>query len=333
MHCPTLRDLHPPAQGKSGWPWTKESDKSPDVMQDGSPWPRISIVTPSFNQGQFIEETIRSVLLQGYPDLEYIVIDGGSKDGSVDIIREYAPWLSYWTSEPDEGQAHAINKGLMRMTGDIVAWVNSDDIYLQRAFACIAYAHRANPYSLLQGKGFISNSDLTEMSAVSPADFTLPNMITYWNRSSTIFVPGLFSPASLVREVGFLDQTLDYTFDIDLFCRLLLNASVYYVDFPLAVFRWHETSKTVAQPQQFQLEWAKVALRYWHLVNPDIKEAQKHITDLLIKRASGRFRSLDVADAIKLVGGSLEINKRETVRSVFRELARLMLGGRFTGRA
>lgn len=332
MRCPTLGDLPPAPQGKTGWPWTEESPQLPDTMADGSPWPRISIVTPSFNQGHYLEETIRSVLLQGYPDLEYIVIDGGSKDGSVDIIKRYAPWLSYWMSKPDKGQAHAINKGIRRMTGDIVAWVNSDDIYLQWAFACVASAYKENPNALVQGKGFISNSDLTELSAVSPSAFTLQNMITYWNRSSTIFVPGLFSPASLIREVGFLDQTLDYTFDIDLFCRLLLKAPVHYIDFPLAVFRWHETSKTVAQPQQFQLEWAKVALRYWHEISPNINEANKQITKYLIKRASGRFRSLDIANAIKLVGGSLAINKRETVMAALLELARLLLGGRFTGR-
>lgn len=99
-------------------------------MPDGKPWPKISIVTPSFNQGQYIEETIRSILLQGYPNLEYIVIDGGSTDGAVDVIRKYEKWLTYWVSEPDKGQADAINKGLERCTGEIFNWINSDDILL-----------------------------------------------------------------------------------------------------------------------------------------------------------------------------------------------------------
>ena len=86
-------------------------------MPDGSPWPAISLVTPSFNQGQFIEETLRSVLLQGYPRLELVVIDGGSRDNTVEILRKYEPWLTYWVSEPDRGQSHAINKGLARVTG------------------------------------------------------------------------------------------------------------------------------------------------------------------------------------------------------------------------
>ena len=93
-------------------------------MPDGSDWPRISIVTPSYNQGQYIEETIRSILLQGYPNLEYIIIDAGSTDQTVEIIKKYEMFLSYWVSESDNGQAHAINKGLSLCTGEIFNWIN-----------------------------------------------------------------------------------------------------------------------------------------------------------------------------------------------------------------
>src|ERR671934_2970280 len=98
-------------------------------------WPTLTIVTPSLNQRQFIEEQICSVLEQGYPALEYIVIDGGSQDGSVDVIKKYERWLTYWVSEPDRGQAHAINKGLRRATGDVVAYINSDETYLSGPLA------------------------------------------------------------------------------------------------------------------------------------------------------------------------------------------------------
>src|SRR5262245_50300660 len=114
MKCPAVAELPPPPSGKTGWPWTDETPPLPSTQPDGSPWPRISIVTPSYNQSEFIEETIRSVLLQGYPDLEYIIIDGGSTDQSLDIIRKYARWLAYWISEKDRGQSHAINKGFER---------------------------------------------------------------------------------------------------------------------------------------------------------------------------------------------------------------------------
>ena len=98
-------------------------------MPDGRSWPKISIVTPSYNQGEFLEETIRAVLLQNYPNLEYFIMDGGSTDNSVEIIKTYKPWLTYWVSEKDKGQADAINKGFERVTGDILAWLNSDDTY------------------------------------------------------------------------------------------------------------------------------------------------------------------------------------------------------------
>ncbi len=127
MSCPTLADLPSPPSNQTGWMWNEESSQLPENMPDGHQLPRITIVTPSYNQGQFLEATIRSVLLQGYPNLEYIIIDGGSSDNSVEIIRKYEPWLAYWVSEKDRGQAHAINKGFAHATGSIYAYLNSDD--------------------------------------------------------------------------------------------------------------------------------------------------------------------------------------------------------------
>src|SRR5262249_30682863 len=132
--------LPPPPLGKSGWPWTRGRLVLPPKRPDGSPWPRLSIITPSYNQGQFIEETIRSVLLQGYPDLEYMIIDGGSTDNTVEIIRKYDPWLEYWVSERDRGQSHAINKGFRRSSGALLGWLNSDDVLLPNALATVATA-------------------------------------------------------------------------------------------------------------------------------------------------------------------------------------------------
>ena len=134
MRCPTLFKLPAAPAGKTGWPWTVETSQLADTMPDGRPWPRISVVTPSFNQGQFIEEAIRSVLLQGYPNLEYIIVDGGSTDALIDIIRRYTPWISSWFSERDDGQSDAINKGLGVATGEIVSWLNSDDLVTPDAF-------------------------------------------------------------------------------------------------------------------------------------------------------------------------------------------------------
>jgi cellulose synthase/poly-beta-1,6-N-acetylglucosamine synthase-like glycosyltransferase len=143
--CPHLKDLPPPPPGKTGWPWTEESRPLPDATADGQLWPKISIVTPSYNQGRFIEECIRSVLLQGYPNLEYIIIDGGSTDETVEVIKKYEPWLAYWESEPDRGQSHAINKGLAKSTGQLFNWHNSDDVLTSNSLTTMAAAMVKHP--------------------------------------------------------------------------------------------------------------------------------------------------------------------------------------------
>src|SRR5438270_3751687 len=143
MKFPTLAELPPPA-GKTGWPWTEETPALPPARPDGSAWPRISIVTPSYNQGEFIEETIRSVLLQGYPDLEYFVLDGGSTDASTGVIGKYERWLTWWLSERDAGQADAINNGLQKSSGELFNWINSDDALLPGALFRLAVAYRGN---------------------------------------------------------------------------------------------------------------------------------------------------------------------------------------------
>lgn len=151
MRCPTLKEL-PPPEGKTGWPWTKESRQLPDKTPDGRPWPRISIVTPNYNYGQFIEETIRSVLLQGYPNIEYIIIDDGSTDNSIDIIKKYEKWLAYWETGPNRGEAHAINKGLGQASGVIAACLNSDDFYLAGALRHIGWVYAKLNFDVFIGR-------------------------------------------------------------------------------------------------------------------------------------------------------------------------------------
>jgi hypothetical protein len=146
MECPSLAELPKAPAGKAGWPWTEESTRLPDTMPDGKPWPKISIVTPHLNQRPFIEETIRSILLQGYPDIEHIIIDGGSTDGSLELIAQYSPWVRC-VVEKGEGQSAAANRGFRLVTGDLIGWQNSDDFYgldsfRQAALAAVEYPDR-----------------------------------------------------------------------------------------------------------------------------------------------------------------------------------------------
>src|ERR1043166_4155332 len=150
MRCPRLRELPPAPEGKKGWPWTEET--FPEAEQTSSSPLSISIVTPSYNQAAFLEETIRSVLLQGYPNLEYIVMDGGSTDGSVEIIKKYEKHLAYWTSEKDAGASDAIRKGFERATGSILAYLNSDDLYLPGAIHRLVNRLRSVKGDVVYGK-------------------------------------------------------------------------------------------------------------------------------------------------------------------------------------
>lgn len=128
MRCPSNGKLPPSTRHGKGWPLIEGASQRYERRCDGSTWPRISIITPSYNQGQVIEKTIRSVLHQGYPNLKYIIVDGGSANETVDIIRKYEEFIIYWESESDNGQCHAINKGWDGMSGEITSWLNSDDL-------------------------------------------------------------------------------------------------------------------------------------------------------------------------------------------------------------
>jgi glycosyltransferase involved in cell wall biosynthesis len=200
--------------------------------------PKITIVTTSFNQGHFIEETMRSVINQGYPNLEYIVIDGGSKDSSVDIIRKYEASLAYWVSEKDRGPADAIAKGFKRATGSIIAWLNSDDVYQPGSLAKAAAAFNADPnvdvvygncYWMDREGHVLAEKRQTPFSAVGfkygGADLQQP--ATFWKRD-------------LYERCGGLDPDFRAAFDMDLFFRFIdHHAKFKHIDDFLASFRVH----------------------------------------------------------------------------------------------
>jgi hypothetical protein len=240
----TLGELPRPPEGRVGWPWTESSPPLTHTMTGGTPWPRISIVTPSYNQGQYIEETIRSVLLQGYPDLEYIIIDGGSTDNTMEIIRKYEPWLAYWVSEPDAGQADAINKGWRTSHGDFVSWLNSDD-WLEPGALCWAVQTLAADcgVDLVYGDAYVIDAASAPVTRLAGAPFDPMGIVL--RRVHPMPQPGFLMRRRLLSTVGWLDENFQFVMDYDYWTRVALaGCRALYLGRTLASFRTHPEAKT-----------------------------------------------------------------------------------------
>ncbi len=222
--------------------------------------PRISIVTPSFNQARFLEATICSVLGQDYPNLEYIIVDGGSTDGSVEIIQKYAHRLDWWVSEKDKGQTDAINKGFARATGDILAWLNSDDTYQPGAFRQVVEAMRAHPEAgLVYGDANYIDENGQVIGRFPAAQTDLRRL-----RQGYVHIPqqAAFFRADLWRQVGPLDDTFYFAMDYDLWVRLARRAPIVYVPGRVwANFRIHGQAKTSAADDRCWPEMMRVHYR------------------------------------------------------------------------
>lgn len=238
----TLADLPPPPPDRTGWPWTEESSPWPAQAPSGGEWPRVSIVTPSYNQAPFLEETLRSVLLQGCPRLEYFVIDGGSNDGCREILERYAPWLSYWVSEADRGQSHAINKGFARATGRIVAWINSDDAFRPGAIRAAVETFLRHPRaSLVYGCASDRDEHGVPMDRYKGRPFRLEDMLDGRN---PVAQPSAFFSHEALTRVGWLEESMHFGMDYDLWVRLAASGEVVFVDEIWSDFRHYATSKS-----------------------------------------------------------------------------------------
>ncbi len=219
---------------------------------------RISIITPSFNQASFIAQTIDSVLSQNYPNLEYIIIDGGSTDASVDIIKKHEKHLAYWISEKDRGQSHAINKGLARATGDIVNWLNSDDYYEPEALFKVAEAFSN---STINAAAFRSRiiKDGKEVRISHGTD--LHDSLEKTLGLARIDQPETFFRRAAFMKVGLLNERLHYLMDREWWMRYMLTFGIQNIkkyDDVIVNFRLHDSSKTVSQAMGFERESASL---------------------------------------------------------------------------
>ncbi len=270
----SLNDLPEPPVGRVGWPWTLVAGGGglAEDLGDASgssatgkalkpypchpeEWPRVSIITPSYNQGRYIEETIRSVLLQGYPNLEYIVLDGGSSDGTVKVLEKYSRFIAYWCSAKDGGQAEAINKGLDRATGDWVGWQNSDDFYEPGALRHLVEAagypaaggagRAAEPAGdVIYGRVKLIDEHSRVTGDYPTGGFDLMKMLPWAN----MFNQSMFFSRRVLDEGFRIDRSLRHYVDHDLFWRLILAGYKFkHVPEISACFRLHGEAKGSTQ--------------------------------------------------------------------------------------
>lgn len=256
-----LSSLPSPSQGRTGWPWTEETAPFPPLQPNGQPWPKISIVTPSYNQGEFIEETIRSVLLQNYPNLEYIVIDGGSTDNTVAILEKYSDWLSLWCSEKDNGQSHAINKGFHHASGGLRGYLNSDDVLLASCLKHVTEVASAYPEKplLILGDCEFGDSLQEIVRTIVPVppinladavcrDGICPQPAAFWTKPEKVSLP----------EFG---EQLTFCMDYEFWCDLIKSGyEVVKLDQSLAFYRYHLEAKGATIAYAFWSEMAGLSL-------------------------------------------------------------------------
>ena len=234
--------------------------------------PLISIVTPSFNQGHFIEATIRSVIDQDYPHIEHIVMDGGSTDNTLEILQRYSSRIR-WVSEADKGQADAINKGLRLAAGDILAYLNSDDTYLPGAFKTVAAAFRRNPRAgLVYGDCYAVDEAGQMYGVINGHPFNVQRMIM---RGEFVPQQAAFWSQEAMGTVGMFDASLHFCMDHDYFIRIGQRFPACYLGQPLANFRFHSTSKTMSYEDRHWRESMAVSRRYgmhpltpWYWIRP-----------------------------------------------------------------
>ncbi|HKJ91826.1 MAG TPA: glycosyltransferase family 2 protein [Longimicrobiales bacterium] len=290
----------PPAPGGfRGWPW-EAGVVVADSPAEGDP-PVISVIIPSYNQARFLEAAIRSVLLQAYPAVEVMVLDGGSTDGSMAILERYDPWLSWWRSAPDGGQAEAINEGLRRAKGPIVSWLNSDDLLLPGALRVVAGMYRQAPDAAgWVGACYRIDVRRRVLSRVNPRGLDR-NSLGDWGYTGFFYQPSCFMSARALDAAGPLDDSLYCAFDLDLWLRLVQQGRFVATPRALSAAVIHEEAKTQAARTAMHAETMHVQFRHGYT-----RAAERRLLDLTTRpplrrrilrwlRARRRRTALDAA--------------------------------------
>jgi glycosyltransferase involved in cell wall biosynthesis len=211
----------------------RKSDNNSDFL------PLISVVIPSFNQGHFLSYALDSIIIQDYPSCEIIVIDGGSLDETLNVIKRYEKSLNYWVSESDQGQSHALNKGFSRATGDIITWLNSDDAYCVGAFKRIAEVFNRCPHvDVVHGERILINSANEVVGWTRQPCFD-PSQYGY-----NIFSETVFWRHTVMQRVSRVDESLEFAMDLDLFCRMYRDFKFKKLNHPLGYYRSHLDCKS-----------------------------------------------------------------------------------------
>jgi glycosyltransferase involved in cell wall biosynthesis len=289
-----LLDRGPTNRTVSGQgPWPYSSEPCPDLpttMPDGQPWPKISLITPSFNHGQFIEQTILSVLNQKYPNLEYIVMDGGSTDKTSEILKKYHAQFAYCASEKDRGQCHAINKGFARATGEICSWLNSDDLLAPGALPAIALAFRTSEADMVAGICQLhQDGEFIGQHLTSCPDGPLPlhqllDLEGCWLKGQFFHQPEVFFKRALWEKAGGqLKESLYYSLDYELWLRFAqAGAQLKVIGRPVAQFRVHEEQKTFSVAEfRPELESVRDDFMRRQQLSPPANERSRSEKDLL----------------------------------------------------
>jgi len=273
------------------WPWNYTPKEFPDCLPSGRPWPKISIVTPSYNYGEYIEETIRSVILQGYPNLEYIVVDGDSTDNTKQILERYKSEISICISEPDEGQTNALNKGFKQATGDILTWLNSDDQHLPDTLKQVAIAFDTYRCDLVVGgcqliqdrNGSILSTHHCSLPVLELLPLPYQSMLDFggdWLSGKFFMGPEVFwSRCAWETAGGMLNENLNFGMDYDLWLRMARAKMVCcHIPYNLAIFRIHHRQKTIFSGKiEDYPEYLAISRYYQVLDNIEVPDRDRNL--------------------------------------------------------